>query len=155
MTAPAKKPVNGARKGGDYERLLADYFVSLGYIDARRMIRTGTRKHADEGDIDGLPFTVQAKNINREPRPSELTQWLLDARKQAKANDHKVSLLVVKRNGHGAAGASWVHLDLLTLAWLMGGYVHHPRNAAAAWDTYGRFELYNIAQFLVWRFPPG
>ena len=155
MSTPVKKRVNGARKGGDFERLLADYFVSLGYTGARRMIRTGTSKHEDEGDLHGLPFTVQAKTVNHDARPSELTQWLLDTRKQAKANDHRVGLLVVKRNGHAAAGASWVHVDLLTMVWLGGGYIHDPHQAAAAWETYGRFELYNIVQFLVRRFPPG
>lgn len=115
-----RKRVNGAAKGAKYERDLADYFVALGYENARRMIRTGTVKHADEGDIDGLPFTVQAKTLATPPGDALLTQWLTQTLAQTRARKHQLGLLVVKRNGHAAIGASWVHTDALALTWLGG-----------------------------------
>jgi hypothetical protein len=157
--APAakRKRVNGARKGADYERDLADYFVSLGYTDARRMIRTGTVKHADEGDIDGLPFTVQAKTLKAEAGDAQLDRWHAAARDQAKTRGHLLALLVVKRNGHGDIGKSWVYVDALSLARLVNPEMLLPRGFAlcqAAWWTGVRVSLRKLSELLVISYPP-
>jgi hypothetical protein len=157
--APAvkRKRVNGAAKGAEYERRLADYFVSLGYENARRMIRTGTTKHADEGDIDGLPFTVQAKTLKTEAGDAQLDRWHAQAREQAKTRGHLLALLVVKRNGHGDVGKSWVHVDALSLARLVNPEMLLPRGFAlcqAAWWIEARVSLRKLSDLLVISYPP-
>lgn len=151
-----RKPVNGSAKGAKYERDLADYFVSLGYENARRMIRTGTAKHADEGDIDGLPFTVQAKTQAAEPGDAQIDRWHLEAQEQAMARGHGLALLIVKRNGHGDIGKSWVYLDALSLVRLVnhGAWPQDFATARAARWTGVRVSLRKLSELLVLVYPP-
>lgn len=153
----ARKRVNGAAKGAEFERKLADYFVSLGYVSARRMIRTGTVKHADEGDIDGLPFTVQAKTQAKPVTDLQITMWLADTAAQGAARRHAVGLLVLKRNGHADPGKSWVYLDVLSVSYLAGQWhgVQPPfERLLGLRSTFGRFALHDLVQLLAWRYPP-
>lgn len=154
--APAvrRKPVNGRRKGADYERDLADYFVELGYENARRMIRTGTRKHADEGDLDGLPFTVQAKTKKGDVGDAELARWLQATDEQRLVKGHGVGLLIIKRNGHGAIGSSWVWIRLPALVFLTGASYRTIGDALADADAHARVRLDDLAPMLVRRYPP-
>ena len=152
-----RKRVNGAAKGAEFERKLADYFVSLGYENARRMIRTGTVKHADEGDLDGLPFTVQAKTQAKPVTDAQITAWLTATAAQRNARRHAVGLLIVKRNGHADVGKSWVHTDVLTISYLSGQWhgVNPPfESLLGLRSTFGRFALGELAQLLAWRYPP-
>lgn len=157
VTQVKRKPVNGREKGAKYERDLADYFVELGYENARRMIRTGTKKHADEGDLDGLPFTVQAKTQAAEAGDAQIDRWHAETREQAKARGHLLALLVVKRNGHGDIGKSWVYLDALSLARLVNPEMSLPRGFdlcnAACW-TGVRVSLRKLSELLVISYPP-
>lgn len=153
--AVKRKPVNGRVKGAKYELDLAAYFVSLGYENARRMIRTGTVKHADEGDLDGLPFTVQAKTQKTEAGDAQIGRWLASARTQAKVQGHLLGLLIVKRNGHGDIGKSWVYLDALSLTRLGNPGMHLPAYevAQAGWSTTVRVSLEQLARLLVISYP--
>lgn len=156
-TVPRRKPVNGAAKGAKYERDLADYFVSLGYGNARRMIRTGTKKHADEGDIDGLPFTVQAKTQKADAGDAQIARWHAEMREQQSARRHLLGLLVVKRNGYGAIGKSWVHVDALSLARLTLPPALLSSSFAlnrAAHDMITRVCLEELATILLIMYPP-
>lgn len=153
----ARKRVNGHAKGAKYERDLADYFVDLGYAGARRMIRTGSVKHADEGDIDGLPFTVQAKTQTAEAGDAQLDRWHLEAREQAKVRGHLLALLIVKRNGHGDIGKSWVYLDALSMARLVNPGMSLPRDFSLcqiAWQTGVRVSLRKLSELLMISYPP-
>lgn len=153
----ALKRVNGDAKGKKYERDLADYFVSLGYENARRMVRTGTRKHRDEGDIDGLPFTVQAKTLKAEARDVQLDRWHGEARSQASTRGHSLALLIVKRNGHGDIGKSWVYLDALSLARLVNPDTTLPRDLGACQEALwmgARVSLRKLSALLVRCYPP-
>jgi hypothetical protein len=149
-----RKPVNGRRKGADYERELADYFVSLGYADARRMIRTGTKKHADEGDLTGLPFTVQAKTQKASVGDAQLAVWREQARTQRITNDHGVGLLVIKRNGHVTA-RSWAHVLMPELVYLTGASYRLIADCMADRETWACMSLNDLAPMLVRRYPPG
>lgn len=153
----ARKRVNGDAKGKKYERDLADYFVSLGYENARRMVRTGTRKHRDEGDLTGLPFTVQAKTQSAEPGDAQLDRWHLQAQAQAEAAGHLLALLIVKRNGHGDIAKSWVYLDSLSLARLVNPGMFLPMSFEAGWAARWigvRVSLRKLAELLVISYPP-
>lgn len=155
---PVRKPVNGARKGAEFERDLAAYFVSLGYENARRMIRTGTAKHADEGDIDGLPFTVQAKDrTGQYPKgmPDSVVATVLEqARGQARAQGHLVGFAVEKVARQPVAHA-WAHVDALSLAY--AGCYDMPRGMGLARTLQGapvRLRLGRLMTILAWKYPP-
>lgn len=152
--AGTRKRVNGAAKGATFERRLADYFVALGYTGARRMIRTGTSKHADEGDIDGLPFTVQAKTKKGDVGDVELARWLHATAMQRLAVGHGVGLLIIKRNGHGSIGSCWVWLRLTTLVFLTGAGYRTIGDALADAEAHVRVRLDDLAPMLVRRYPP-
>ena len=154
--APAvkRKPVNGRAKGAKYELDLAAYFVDLGYENARRMIRTGTVKHADEGDLDGLPFTVQAKTKKGDVGDVELARWLHATGMQRLVKGHGVGLLIVKRNGHGAIGSSWVWVRLPTLVFLTGASYRTIGDALSDAELHVRVRLDDLAPMLVRRYPP-
>jgi hypothetical protein len=157
VSALKRKRVNSAAKGAEFERKLADYFVTLGYADARRMIRTGTTKHADEGDLDGLPFTVQAKTWKAEASDAQLDRWHDQARDQARTRGHVLALLVVKRNGHGDIGKSWVYIDALSVARLVNPAMSLPSDFAlcqTAWWTGVRVSLRKLSELLVISYPP-
>lgn len=154
----ARKRVNGAAKGAKFERDLADYFTLLGY-PARRMIRTGTVKHADEGDIDGLPFTVQAKDWTKS-RPkgmtdAQLIDVVLDARKQAHARGHSIGVAVEKVARQPVTHA-WAHLDLLTLRMVTPGEFlpASPGVAELLRQTHARLRLGALMRLLVVTYPP-
>lgn len=152
--APKRKPVNGAAKGAEFERKLADYFVQLGYSGARRMIRAGTVKHADEGDIDGLPFTVQAKNVAHDVGDTELARWLHATGMQRLVRGHGVGLLIVKRNGHSAVGSSWAWIRMPALVFLTGASYRRVDDALADAEMHVRIRLDDLAPMLVRRYPP-
>lgn len=154
--AKPRKRVNGAAKGATFERRLADYFVELGYIGARRMIRTGTTKHADEGDLDGLPFTVQAKSYGREVTDAEIKGWSAEAADQAKARNHLIGIVVIKRNGHAAIGKSWVYTSALELSYLSGvvGRIDFDQLLNMRVATV-RISLDDFARMLTHKYPPG
>lgn len=114
----ALKRVNGARKGAEFELDITKYLVSLGYENARRMIRTGTVRHQDEGDIDGVPFTIQAKDWTRRA-PKGITEAQLiaiahETNKQRAAKGHIVGFIVEKVARQPITHA-WAHVDLYTL----------------------------------------
>lgn len=154
MTSPVKrKPVNGAAKGAKFERDLADYFVSLGYTGARRMIRTGTVKHADEGDIDGVPFTVQAKTQAKPVTDSQIAQWLRETFAQQVTRDHAVGLLIVKRNGYSAIDKSWTYLTMAEAAWLIGAR-HDMESILRGRDFHARVSLGGLVPSLLRCYPP-
>lgn len=152
--AGRRKPVNGRAKGAKYELDLAAYFVGLGYENARRMIRTGTVRHADEGDLDGLPFTVQAKTQKGDAGDAQLSKWKIATAAQRVTRGHGVGLLIVKRNGHGAIGSSWVHLPLIQLAFLTGASYHRIADCTADAAIPVRVCLDDLAPMLVRRYPP-
>lgn len=154
VTQVKRKPVNGREKGAKYERDLADYFVELGYENARRMIRTGTKKHADEGDLDGLPFTVQAKTKKGDVGDVELARWLHATGLQRLVKGHGVGLLIIKRNGHGAIGSSWVWIRLPALVFLTGASYRTIGDALADAEAHVRVRLDDLAPMLVRRYPP-
>jgi hypothetical protein len=156
-TTGGRKRVNGRVKGAKYELDLAAYFAGLGYTGARRMIRTGTVKHADEGDIDGLPFTVQAKIQKTEAGDAQLDRWHAEARNQARVRGHLLALLVVKRNGHGDIGKSWVYVDALSMARLVNPTMTLSPSFQlnqAAWWTGVRVSLRKLSELLVISYPP-
>lgn len=155
---PKRKRVNGAAKGAQWERDLAEYFVSLGYVDARRMIRTGTVKHDDEGDIDGVPFTVQAKDWTRwAPKgitEAQVAQVLTDARKQARAKGHLIGF-AVEKVARKPVELAWAHLDVLTLAYV--SCYDLPRDLAHArllQGTHTRMRLGYLMKLLAVKYPP-
>lgn len=150
----ARKRVNGAAKGAEFERKLADYFVSLGYTDARRMIRTGTVKHADEGDLDGLPFVVQAKTQAESATDLQITRWRAETYRQQIARQLTIGLLVVKRNGRADIGMSWVHLDVAELANIFGAYWTGIEPIRRASRAVTRCALRDLAPALLLRYPP-
>lgn len=149
-----RKRVNGAAKGAEFERKLADYFVSLGYKDARRMIRTGTVKHADEGDIDGLPFVVQAKTQAKLATDAQIARWRAETFAQQEARDLPVGLLVVKRNGYADPGMSWVYMNVAEVAWLFGAYWDGVETLLRARDAPVRVALRDLAPSLLAKYPP-
>lgn len=149
----ARKRVNGAEKGSVFERKLADYFVSLGYEDARRMIRTGTVKHADEGDIDGLPFVVQAKTQAKPTTDLQIQRWHAETFAQQVARDLAVGLLVVKRNGYAAPGMSWVHLAVAELAWIFGAQWNDVESLIRARTPLTRIALRDLVPSLLVKYP--
>lgn len=156
--AVKRKPVNGARKGADWERDVADYLVSLGYADARRMIRTGTVKHQDEGDIDGVPFTVQAKDWTRRAPKGITEAQLLDiareTRKQQRAKGHAIGFIVEKVARQPVTHA-WAHLDLLTIARYFGnGMPKSLDDAELMHETRVRLRFGYLMRLLVRVYPP-
>lgn len=157
VPAVRRKPVNGRAKGAKYELDLAAYFAGLGYENARRMIRTGTVRHADEGDLDGLPFTVQAKNQAAEAGDAQLDRWHMQAMEQAGVRGHLLALLVVKRNGHGDIGKSWVYLDALSMARLVNPGMFLPMSFQAGWAARWigvRVSLRKLSELLIIAYPP-
>jgi hypothetical protein len=151
---PCKRPVNGRAKGATFERKLAAYFEELGYTGARRMIRTGTSKHGDEGDLDGLPFTVQAKTQAKPVTDAQITQWRAETFVQQLRRDHEIGLLVVKRNGYADVRRSWVHLVTSELAWLAGAQWTDFELLLASRSILARVELQQLAPALLRKYPP-
>ncbi len=158
--AVKRKPVNGARKGADFERDIVAYLVALGYGNARRMIRTGTVKHQDEGDIDGVPFTIQAKDWTRRAPKGISDAQLLEiwraTRKQAATRQHTVCVIVEKVARQPITHA-WAHLNLHTLSVIMPGVTGVPLDYGAAGllvTTRTRMRFGEFMRLLMRMYPP-
>lgn len=135
MTAEAS--ARGRRsqgKGKAWERRVAAYLTAQGLGDARRTVRAGTRRHADEGDLTGLPFTVQCKDhtgaMPTGPTPLVRAAWVGEARAQARAVGHQVALVVDKAKGRADPVDARAHLDCDTLVQLLHG---RPAFAVLDW----------------------
>lgn len=79
------------RKGAETERMVARYLQGQGFPEADRRLREG--RADDQGDIDGVPFTViQVKYVHQK----RMQQWILDTLKQRDTAGAPLCLLVVR-----------------------------------------------------------
>lgn len=107
MTNPPKK------KGTAFESALVAHIVAAG-LDARRVALTGAH---DQGDIhvwdgDGSLIVIEAKNR----RGYQVTEAVEQAKKEAENAGSLWPVAVLKRNGIGDVGRSFVVMELDT--WL-------------------------------------
>lgn len=85
-------PNNNHAKGAKAERDVARYLRSVGFPLADRRLREGRRD--DQGDIDGVPFTViQVKHVEQK----SLQTWMTDTLKQRDAAGVPLCVLVVRK----------------------------------------------------------
>lgn len=83
-----------ARKGAETERMVAKYLVKQGFPLADRRLREG--RADDQGDIDGVPYTViQVKYVAKPAMQS----WVDDTLKQRDEADAPLCMLVVRVKG--------------------------------------------------------
>lgn len=109
------------RKGGSFERLVADY-LKFKLRDSRidRRVKTGRN---DRGDIAGLrtirgaDVVAEVKNHNR----MELSAWLGEAEVERGNADAAAGVVVHKRVRRGNPADQYVTMDLATFAWLLEG----------------------------------
>lgn len=82
-------PTANARKGAEAERMVARYLREQGFPEADRRLREG--RTDDQGDIDGVPYTViQVKYVES----NRYAAWVLDTIKQRDAAGKPLCLLV-------------------------------------------------------------
>lgn len=121
---PAEIGKANSAKGKKGERDVAKFLQVNGFIDAKRLVRTGYRNGGnvsqDEGDICGTPgLTWQVKNT-AEREWYKVPRWLIDVEAQRIASKSDYGFVVLKRYGHAQAGTWWVHLRLCDVADLLG-----------------------------------
>lgn len=87
-------PTANARKGAETERMVAAYLRLQGFPGADRRLREG--RSDDQGDIDGVPYTViQVKYV---AKPA-LQAWVTATLKQRDTAGSPLCLLVVRVKG--------------------------------------------------------
>jgi hypothetical protein len=110
-----------SRKGGSFERLIADY-LKFYLRDSRvdRRVKHGTK---DRGDVAGLR-TIRGADVVMEIKNHarmELSQWIKEAEVEAGNADAPAGVVCHKRKGVGSPAHQYVTMSLETFAWLLEG----------------------------------
>jgi hypothetical protein len=122
VTNPSKQ------KGTAAERKVRDWFRSLHWPHAKRLVPEGSR---DPGDIqlgDGIPVTIEVKDWAK----YSLAEWWAETQIERDNNGHEVGLVIFKRAGKGNPRDWFVLMDGATVAHLLHragylpGYVAPP-----------------------------
>lgn len=117
MTAP------NARKGAEAERMVAKYLREQGFPNADRRLREG--RADDQGDIDGVPYTVIQVKYWAENR---LNAWVVDTLKQRDNAGTPLCLLVVRKKYRAVEG--W---DTYMPLHQLRGYTREDADEREAW----------------------
>ena len=121
------------QKGTKAESLVRDWFRSLHWPYAKRLVTGGSK---DPGDIslgDGIPVTVEVKDC----AAFDLAGWLAEAHAERDNNGHDVGFVIFKRRGFGKPRDWYVLMDgdtvalLLERAGYLPGYVAPAEQVAA------------------------
>lgn len=109
------------QKGTKAEGLVRDWFRSLHWPHAKRLVLGGTRDPGDVSLGDGIPVTVEVKDC----AAFNLAGWLAEAHAERDNNGHEVGVVIFKRRGFGKPRDWYVLMDGATLAHLLhrAGYL--------------------------------